>query len=96
MKVRLEILHNEYNPVNYVSFLNSQHRSRRKHLKGEDSVSIRSVSSIQSVMSTFSLWNWSKFSGKEADASAIVDQDLKYLYSAFTKLPSVSLCIDQL
>ena len=95
MNVRLENIHTESSPANYVSFLH-QPRSKRR----SDKDSIHSVSSVRSVMSGMSAL-WSSFglggSGsitKSEKAKAALEADLKYLYSAFTKLPSLRLSPD--
>ncbi|KAF3394135.1 hypothetical protein F1880_004995 [Penicillium rolfsii] len=93
MNVRLENIHTEVSQ-SYVSFLNKPQRS-----KG-DGASIHSVSSVRSVMSGMSgLWSsfglGSKDSISKSDkAKAALDADLKYLYSAFTKIPCLRLAPD--
>lgn len=95
MNIRLENIHTESSPANYVSFLNQPQSKRRS-----DRDSVHSVSSVRSVMSGMSAL-WSSFglggSGavtKSEKAKAALDADLKYLYSAFTKLPSLRLSPD--
>lgn len=97
MKVRLENLHDSNASANYVSFLSQSQRSKNR---GSDVGSIRSVSSIRSVMSTMSAL-WSSFSiGSSISAArtekqkAAIQADLKYLYSAFTKIPCLRLAPD--
>ncbi|KAH6625029.1 hypothetical protein B0J18DRAFT_444848 [Chaetomium sp. MPI-SDFR-AT-0129] len=97
MKVRLENLHDSTTSANYVSFLGQSQRSKSH---GSDVGSIRSVSSIRSVMSSMSAL-WSSFSiGSSISAArtekqkAAVQADLKYLYSAFTKIPCLRLAPD--
>ncbi|KAI0383093.1 hypothetical protein F5Y04DRAFT_279335 [Hypomontagnella monticulosa] len=97
MKVRLENLHDTTAAANYVSFLSSSQRTKSR---GSDAVSIRSVSSIRSVMSGMSAI-WSSFGiGSSISAARVERQkaalqaDLKYLYSAFTKIPSLRLAPD--
>ncbi|KAL2218762.1 leucine rich repeat domain protein [Thermoascus aurantiacus ATCC 26904] len=92
MSVRLENIHTETAP-SYVSFLNKPQRS-----KG-DRDSIHSVSSVRSVMTGISaLWSsfglGSKDSSKSEKAKAAIEADLKYLYSAFTKIPCLRLAPD--
>lgn len=94
MNIRLENIHTEASPANYVSFLNQPPKSRG------DRDSIHSVSSVRSVMSGMSVF-WSSFgigssgaSSKSEKAKAAVEQDLKYLYSAFTKIPCLRLSPD--
>jgi Leucine-rich repeat (LRR) protein len=92
MNVRLENIQNESSP-SYVSFLNQPRRSRG------DRDSIHSVSSVRSVMSGMSsLWSsfgmGSKDATKSEKAKAALEADLKYLYSAFTKIPCLRLAPD--
>lgn len=93
MNVRLENIHTEVSQ-SYVSFLNKPQRS-----KG-DGASIHSVSSVRSVMSGMSGF-WSSFglgskdsSTKSEKARLALETDLKYLYSAFTKIPCLRLAPD--
>ncbi|KAK0646161.1 hypothetical protein B0T16DRAFT_154976 [Cercophora newfieldiana] len=97
MKVRLENLHDSTTSANYVSFLGQTQRSKSR---GSDVGSIRSVSSIRSVMSGMSAL-WASFglgSGISAARTerqkAAIQADLKYLYSAFTKIPCLRLAPD--
>ena len=97
MKVRLENLHDTTTSANYVSFLGQSQRSKSH---GSDVGSIRSVSSIRSVMSSMSAL-WSSFGiGSSISAArtekqkAALQADLKYLYSAFTKIPCLRLAPD--
>ncbi|PHH72006.1 hypothetical protein CDD82_6224 [Ophiocordyceps australis] len=97
MKVRLENLHDSSSTSNYVSFLGNTGRSRSR---GSDVGSIHSVSSMRSVMSGMSaLWT-SLGIGASISAArterhkAAVQADLKYLYSAFTKVPCLRLAPD--
>ncbi|KAK4043237.1 hypothetical protein C8A01DRAFT_43875 [Parachaetomium inaequale] len=97
MKVRLENLHDSTTSANYVSFLGQSQRSKSH---GSDVGSIRSVSSIRSVMSSMSAL-WSSFGiGSSISAArtekqkAALQADLKYLYSAFTKIPCLRLAPD--
>ncbi|KAL4961671.1 leucine-rich repeat domain-containing protein [Aspergillus stella-maris] len=94
MNVRLENIHTEVSQ-SYVSFLNKPQRS-----KG-DRDSIHSVSSVRSVMSGMSSL-WSSFglvsnaaSSKSEKAKAALEADIKYLYSAFTKIPCLRLAPDR-
>ncbi|KAJ2985460.1 hypothetical protein NUW58_g5517 [Xylaria curta] len=97
MKVRLENLHDSSTSANYVSFLSPSQRTKSR---GSDAVSIRSVSSIRSVMSGMSaLWNSFGIGSSIAAArnekqKAALQADLKYLYSAFTKIPCLRLAPD--
>ena len=95
MTVRLENLTTEASPSNYVSFLQAykgpgQGRSDRD--------SLHSVSSMRSVMSGMTSF-WSSIglgsgTSRSERAKAATEADLKYLYSAFTKLPSLRLTSD--
>jgi hypothetical protein len=93
MNVRLENIHTEVSQ-SYVSFLNKPQRSRG------DGASIHSVSSVRSVMSGMTdLWSSFRFGPKDSPsksekAKAALDMDLKYLYSAFTKIPCLRLAPD--
>lgn len=92
MSVRLENIHTDVSQ-SYVSFLNKPQRS------GGDRDSIHSVSSVRSVMSGMgALWSsfglGSKDSSKSEKAKAALEADLKYLYSAFTKIPCLRLAPD--
>lgn len=95
MSVRLENLNTDPSPGNYVSFLQN-HKSPKKGRSDKDS--IHSVSSMRSVMSGMTSF-WSSIglgsgSSKSERAKAATEADLKYLYSAFTKLPSLRLTSD--
>lgn len=96
MNIRLENIHTETSPANYVSFLHQPQSKRRG-----DRDSIHSVSSARSVLSGMSaLWSSFGLGGGSAGitrsekAKAAFEADLKYLYSAFTKLPSLRLSPD--
>jgi Leucine rich repeat len=98
MNVRLENLHAETAAANYVSFLG---QSRGPKARGSDHASIHSVSSIRSVMSGMSSL-WSSFglgssnsAAKIEKQNAAVEADLKYLFSAFTKIPCLRLAPDR-
>ena len=97
MNVRLENLHADTSPANYVSFLSQPEASKGR----SDRDSIRSVSSVRSVMSGVSSL-WSSFgigsssnTAKTEKAKAQLVVDLKYLYSAFTKIPCLRLSPDR-
>jgi len=98
MNVRLENLHSDTSAANYVSFLS---QSQRPKGRGSDNGSIHSVSSVRSVMSGMSsLWsNFGLGSGGAAARTekqkAAIEADLKYLYSAFTKIPCLRLSPDR-
>ena len=91
LSVRTENLHAESSPANYVSFLS---QAQRPHGRS-DRDSIHSVSSVRSVMSGMSvLWSnlgSSSSAAKSEKAQNQLTMDLKYLYSAFTKIPSLRL-----
>lgn len=94
MSIRLESLATEPTPSNYVSFLQAH-----KPTKGRsDKDSVHSVSSMRSVMSGMSSF-WSSIglggsNSKTEKVKALTQADLTYLYSAFTKLPSLRLTTD--
>ncbi|KAL3425577.1 leucine Rich Repeat domain-containing protein [Phlyctema vagabunda] len=97
MNVRIENLH-ETSASNYVSFLS---QSQRPKGRGSDHGSIHSVSSVRSVMSGMSSL-WSNFglgssgsAAKTEKQKAAIEADLKYLYSAFTKIPCLRLAPDR-
>jgi hypothetical protein len=96
MNVRLENIHTDASPTNYVSFLGSAQRNKTKP---SDRDSVHSVSSVRSVMSGMSsLWSSLRIgSNSEAKAEkqkAQLQEDLRYLYSAFTKIPCLRLSPD--
>ena len=96
MNVRLENIHTDASPTNYVSFLGSAQRNKTK---SSDRDSVHSVSSVRSVMSGMSsLWSTFRIgSTSEAKAEkqkAQLQEDLRYLYSAFTKIPCLRLSPD--
>ncbi|KAG9894263.1 hypothetical protein KCV05_g17696, partial [Aureobasidium melanogenum] len=94
MTIRLENIHNDVAPGNYVSFLSAP-KSRGR---ASDADSVRSSSSVRSVMSTMSsMWSHLNLNGqsnKEEKQKAAELEDLKYLYSAFTKMPCLRLSPD--
>ncbi|KAH3920745.1 hypothetical protein HBI56_012370 [Parastagonospora nodorum] len=96
MNVRLENIHTDASPTNYVSFLSSAQRNKQK---SSDRDSIHSVSSVRSVMSGMSsLWSslrmGSNSSAKLERQKVQIQEDLRYLYSAFTKIPCLRLAPD--
>ncbi|OJD29145.1 leucine rich repeat domain-containing protein [Diplodia corticola] len=95
MNVRLENIHSDASPTNYVSFLS---QAQRKKSGMSDRESIHSVNSMRSAMSGMSsLWanfGLSSNSAKTEKQKAAVKEDLKYLYSAFTKIPCLRLAPD--
>lgn len=92
MNIRLENIHADTAPGNYVSFLGHAPRSRGK---SSDADSLRSVSSVRSVMSSVSsVWSALTFSNSTARAEKRDAQhrdDVRYLYSCFTKIPALKL-----
>ena len=93
MNVRLENIQTETLP-SYVSFLNKPRRTTT----ATDGDSIHSVSSVRSVLSNVSValssgWSSSKDKSSER-ARAALEADMKYLYSAFTKIPCLRLAPD--
>ncbi|TLD32434.1 hypothetical protein E2P81_ATG05410 [Venturia nashicola] len=98
MDVRLENINTDVAPGNYVSFLSE---AQRKKTRSSDRDSIHSVSSMRSVMSSMSsLWtnlgitSEAKVVAKAEKQKAVVKEDLRYLYSAFTKVPCLRLAPD--
>jgi Leucine-rich repeat (LRR) protein len=93
MNVRVESIHNDASTSNYVSFLDSYKPQQGR----SDRDSIHSVSSMRSVMSTMTSF-WSNLglslASKNEKALAQREADLKYLYSSFTKLPSLRMTAD--
>ena len=97
LNVRLENIHAEASPANYVSFLSQSQRSQGR----SDRDSTHSVSSVRSVISGMSnLWagfglgsSTSAVKTEKAKAQLLID--LKYLYSAFTKIPCLRLSPDR-
>lgn len=96
MNVRLENLSSDSTPMEYVSFLAQATRPKGR---SADQDSLHSVSSVRSVVSTLSSM-WSNIGGssnstaKEEKRKAIEREDLKYLYSACTKIPVLKLMLD--
>ncbi|KAK5133013.1 hypothetical protein LTR08_008300 [Meristemomyces frigidus] len=93
--VRLENLHSTAAPSNYVSFLGHAPKSRGKQ---SDAASLKSVSSVRSAMSSVSsLWSTFSLSNSAAKEEKRMTQhrdDIKYLYSSFTKIPALKLSPD--
>ncbi|KAJ8122651.1 hypothetical protein ONZ43_g1205 [Nemania bipapillata] len=79
MKVRLENLHDSTTSANYVSFLSPSQRTKSR---GSDAVSI-----------SFSIGS-SIAAARNEKQKAAIQADLKYLYSAFTKIPCLRLAHD--
>ncbi|KAK5171776.1 uncharacterized protein LTR77_003412 [Saxophila tyrrhenica] len=95
MNVRLENLQYDAGPANYVSFLGHAPKSRGKQ---SDAESMKSVSSVRSVMSSMSsMLSNLGLSNSAARAEKQMAQhrdDIKYLYSCFTKIPALKLSPD--
>jgi len=94
MNVRLENINSDATPSNYVSFLTKTPRPIRKN---SDQDSIHSVSSVRSVMSSMSSM-WPSFGLSSGPSATKIEkqkaatlEDLRYLYSALTKIPWVKL-----
>lgn len=84
--IRLETIHSDYNPTNYVSFLNSQEQARRRGLSDSDADSIRSVASVKSVISGMSsIWKSFGIGGNKSEEAEklAIEAQLKYIYSAY-------------
>lgn len=95
LNVRLENLHSDVAPGNYVSFLGQAPKSRGRQ---SDADSLKSVSSVRSVMSSMSsVWSALSLSNSVAKQEKQMAQhrdDIKYLYSCFTKIPALRLSPD--
>ena len=95
MNIRLENLTAEQSPANYVSFLSQPQSSKGR----SDRDSVHSVSSVRSAVSGISsLWSnlgLSSNTTKTEKAKAQLEIDIKYLYSAFTKIPCLRLSPDR-
>lgn len=88
LNVRLESINDDHQPSgstssNYVSFSK----------QNSDAASVRSVSSIRSVMSTMtsSVWNGFGVFGTGSPTEEQIVVDLKQLYSAFCKIPTIRI-----
>ncbi|KAG5513889.1 hypothetical protein PMAC_000511 [Pneumocystis sp. 'macacae'] len=94
MNVRLETLLNVGEPGNYVSFLRD-YTSVPKKVDMSDARSIRTVSSIRSVVKGVSnLWGRLSAGWRDPPKERVyelIQSDIVYLYSSFTKLPSLRL-----
>lgn len=95
MNVRLENLQHDAAPSNYMSFLGHAPKSKGKQADAE---SLKSVSSVRSVMSSMSaLWSNLTLSNSAAKTEKLMAQyreDIRYLYSCFTKIPALKLSPD--
>ncbi|KTW28475.1 hypothetical protein T552_01735 [Pneumocystis carinii B80] len=94
MNIRLERLQNGGEGGNYVSFLKDYPNGWKKE-DTSDTRSIRSVSSIRSVVKGVSnIWGRLSSGWKISPKERVYEQirtDIMYLYSSFTKLPSLRL-----
>lgn len=91
MNVRLENIHSG-TPGNYVSF-GGQAPRRARHAADADS--LRSVSSVRSVMSNVSsIWSSIRSSVRDGKKDSQHREDMRYLYSCFTKIPALRLAPD--
>ncbi|KAL9051101.1 MAG: hypothetical protein Q9162_006225 [Coniocarpon cinnabarinum] len=96
MNIRLENLQAEPSSSNYVSFMS---HAQLPKIKSYDTDSIHSVASVKSLMSSVSsmlsninfLQNTEK---QQARKEAAVREDLRYLYSACTKVPCLKISVD--
>lgn len=97
MTVRLENLHTDTSPANYVSFLGQSQQLKCR----SDRDSTHSSSSVRTILSGMSsLWSQislgsSRTLANTEKAKAQAEVDLKYLYSAFTKVPCLKLSSDR-
>ncbi|KAB8349747.1 hypothetical protein FH972_023762 [Carpinus fangiana] len=94
--VRLENIQARPTSTNYVSFLTETPRPKGR--RSFDQESIQSVSSVRSVVS--SVWSniGASLTGsvevKREKQEAALREDIRYLYSAFTKIPTLKLAMD--
>ena len=95
--VRLEnLLAEPTTPSNYVSFLAQSHHLK---IRSYDADSIHSVTSVRSLVSSMShaLSNITfpgSSAAKRAKQQAAAQDDVRYLYSAFTKVPCLKISVD--
>lgn len=95
--IRLENLHAApSSSSNYVSFLA---QAQQPKIRSYDADSIHSVTSVRSLVSSMShaLSNMSfsaPSAAKIAKQEAVAKEDVRYLYSCFTKIPCLKLSID--
>lgn len=96
--MRLESIYADPSTANYVSFLSQAQRGKSR---ASDRDSIHSVASVRSVISGMSSLLSSLGLGSSNSAArternkAAAQADLKYLYSAFTKIPCLRLAPDR-
>lgn len=95
LNIRLENISTDHS-TNYMSFL-----AQTQFPKGirSDQDSVHSVSSVRSAMSSLSsMWSSLSLTGSSESRAlkrkAAVQEDIRYLYSAFTKLPCLKLALD--
>ncbi|KZZ88250.1 leucine Rich Repeat domain-containing protein [Ascosphaera apis ARSEF 7405] len=89
MNIRLENINNEQSSA-YVSFLNKPRR-----FQAGDKHTLRSVSSVHRAMSAVgSYFSSFGFSSRGLEKAKIEHEALTYLYSSFTKIPSLKLVSD--
>lgn len=95
MSVRLENLQNDVGPASYVSFFGQAPKNRGRQ---SDADSLKSVSSMRSVVSSMSsFWSNLSLSSRTAKVEKQMTQyreDVRYLYSCFTKIPALRLSPD--
>ena len=94
--IRLETLRAEPSTSNYVSFLA---QAQPPKIKSYDTDSIHSVTSVRSLMSgmtgMFSNFSFARHTEKQqAKHEAAAREDVRYLYSAFTKIPCLKISVD--
>ena len=95
MNVRLENLQHDAAPANYVSFLGHAPKSRGKQTDAESLKSVSSVrSAISSMSSMLSNLGLSNSAARAEKQMAQHRDDIKYLYSCFTKIPALKLSPD--
>ncbi|QIW97621.1 hypothetical protein AMS68_003139 [Peltaster fructicola] len=90
LNVRLENIHTETH-ANYVSFLG---QAPKKAGRAADTDSLKSVSSISVMSNVSSIWSSFRSTSREEKRMNQHREDLKYLYSCFTKLPALRLAPD--
>ncbi|KAK9330086.1 hypothetical protein V1520DRAFT_341571 [Lipomyces starkeyi] len=93
LSMRLESIQADGYPTNYVSFLNGAYQNHIENTS--DTKSIQSEASVRSTLSGVSaIFSIMSFSSMEK-AKVGVENDLKYIYSAFTKVPALRLAVDR-
>ncbi|KAK9238143.1 hypothetical protein V1525DRAFT_432157 [Lipomyces kononenkoae] len=90
LSIRLESMQADGYPTNYVAFLNRSYRNYSRD-NFSDTKSIQSEASFRSTMSGVSaIFSIRSFLENKTG----IDEDLKYIYSAFTKVPALRLAVD--